>query len=86
MLLADLLQRLDVLEQVVQRLLMLIARDQLQEDLLVQQVRQEPELSAGEWRVKEALVAALLLQHRFRLLPVAGDDLRLDALDDGRSV
>lgn len=86
MLLADLLQRLDVLEQVVQRLLMLIARDQLQEDLLVQQVRQEPELSAGEWRVKEALVAALLLQHRLRLLPVAGDDLRLDALDDGRSV
>ena len=86
MLLADLLQRLDVLEQVVQRLLMLIARDQLQEDLLVQQVRQEPELSAGEWRVKEALVAALLLQHRFRLLPVAGDDLRPDALDDGRSV
>lgn len=86
MLLADLLQRLDVLEQVVQRLLMLIARDQLQEELLVQQVRQEPELSAGEWRVKEALVAALLLQHRLRLLPVAGDDLRLDALDDGRSV
>lgn len=65
---------------------MLIARDQLQEDLLVQQVRQEPELSAGEWRVKEALVAALFLQHRLRLLPVAGDDLRLDALDDGRSV
>lgn len=85
-LLAHLLQRLDVLEEVMQRLLVLVARNQLQVGLLVQQVGQVAELPSHERPNRRLLVVALLLQDGLGSVPIASHDLGLDALNDRRAV